>query len=90
LNKKQLIKDVVKDLSVGLTILLELNKSNPSIDDRNTLKIMSSFLGQLTLNRNKPILTRYFDYRKQLNNNNSNLAIFVVYNLYISQLRCAK
>lgn len=36
---------------------------------------MGSLLGQLTLNRNKPLLTRYFNYRKLLSQNNQTITV---------------
>jgi hypothetical protein len=45
INKRGLFKDLTREISQTLTILLELNKPNLSTDDRNTLKTMGSFLG---------------------------------------------
>ena len=58
-----------------ITILLELNKTNLTGDDRNTLKNMGSFLGQLTLNRNKPILNRHLNYRYLLNTTTNSISV---------------
>lgn len=45
LNKPRLFTDIAKEVSIGLTRLLTFTKSNPTPEDRNTLKNMGSFLG---------------------------------------------
>ena len=66
INKGSLFRRITKELSVALTLLIEQNKGNLSSDDRAILKAMGSFLGQMTLYRNKPVLTKHFNYRKLL------------------------
>ncbi|CAD8056662.1 unnamed protein product [Paramecium sonneborni] len=69
LNKSKYFSEVAKEVSIGLTRLLNINKATPSADDRSTIKNMGSFLGQITVSRDKPFLFKYFDYKTLLKQN---------------------
>lgn len=69
INNPKLFKDVTRELCKALTMLIDSSKPNTTPDDRTTLKTMGSFLGQLTLYRNKPVLTRFLNYRRLLAQN---------------------
>ncbi|CAD8059603.1 unnamed protein product [Paramecium sonneborni] len=69
LNKSKYFSEVAKEVSIGLTRLLSINKATPSADDRSTIKNMGSFLGQITVSRDKPFLFKYFDYKTLLKQN---------------------
>ncbi|CAD8144744.1 unnamed protein product [Paramecium octaurelia] len=69
LNKSRYFSEVAKEVSKGLTRLLTFNKTSPSADDRSTIKNMGSFLGQITVSRDKPFLFKYFDYKTLLKQN---------------------
>jgi CCR4-NOT transcription complex subunit 1 len=65
-NMKALIKDVITTTIDNITILLDDEKIKSSSSLRSLLKNLGSWLGSLTLQRNKPILQMRLDFKHLL------------------------